>query len=338
MVGGIRLMAQEEQKELSRIERELVLQYLRDDNVPVTVTLEQKPNQQEADLSSGTTSLADDDRVPASAIFPVAIPAEQMTVLEQGIILLKNSMRETMRTVQPFLGKTVRVQFYFNRVGLYFVTMMKECSQGLALVVPSAIYRIPDVSTQKDYDFSATITYEAAENNRVSLACRATDAYPLFTLPAWGDIELSRQKDAKAILELIVENVRAGTEAPIGNGLHLFPVCRYLTEPKSQETEAVQGRQEPFTVLYVDEEKLVLGSRNHDVVLQKDLDCEIQLTFSVTTHAAFKRIIKVNATVQSEYRFAEDADTVCFVLSYKSVKEEDVRFLYERLRGKLMEG
>ncbi len=34
-------------KELSRIERELVLQYLRDDNVPVTVTLEQKPQQQE---------------------------------------------------------------------------------------------------------------------------------------------------------------------------------------------------------------------------------------------------------------------------------------------------
>ena len=331
-------MAQEEQKELSRIERELVLQYLRDDNVPVTVTLEQKPLQQEADLSSGTTDLADNDRVPASAIFPVAIPAEQMTVLEQGIILLKNSMRETMRTVQPFLGKNVRVQFYFNRVGLYFVTTMKEYSQGLALVVPSAIYRIPDVRTKKDYDFSATISYDADGNNKVNLACQAVDSYPLFTLPAWGDIELSRQKDAKAILELIVENVRAGQEAPIGNGLHLFPVCRYLTEPQSHEAEAVQGRQEPFTVLYVDEEKIVLGSHNHDVVLQKGMDCEVQLLFCVTAHAAFKRTIKVNASVQSEYRFAENADTVCFVLSYKSIKEEDVRFLYERLRGKLMEG
>ena len=32
-----------EQIELTKIERELVLQYLRDDNVPLTVTLEEKP-------------------------------------------------------------------------------------------------------------------------------------------------------------------------------------------------------------------------------------------------------------------------------------------------------
>ena len=38
----------QEEKELTRIERELVLQYLRDDNVPLTVTLEEKPEQSEA--------------------------------------------------------------------------------------------------------------------------------------------------------------------------------------------------------------------------------------------------------------------------------------------------
>ena len=34
-----------ENKELTKIERELVLQYLMDDNVPLTVTLEKKPEQ-----------------------------------------------------------------------------------------------------------------------------------------------------------------------------------------------------------------------------------------------------------------------------------------------------
>ena len=324
-------------KELSRIERELVLQYLRDDNVPVTVTLEQKPQQQDANLSGGTTSLDDDSRVPASAIFPVAIPAQQMTVLEQGIILLKNSMRETMRTIQPFLGKTVRVQFYFNRMGLYFITTMKECSQGLALVVPSAIYRIPDTTVSHDYEFSASLSYDADGGSPVSLSCISVPEYPLFTLPAWGDIELSKQKDAKAILELIVENVRAGKEEPIGNGLHLFPVCRFLTNPPAQEAESVQGRMRPYTVLYVDEGKLVLGSTNPNEVLQKGQTYSLALSFAVKAHSAFRRVIRTSARAISEFRFAEEDNAACFVLSFEDIKEEDIRFLYERLRGKRME-
>src|SRR5574344_1468256 len=141
-----------EEKELTGIERELVLQYLRDDNVPLTVTLEEKPEQTETEVTGDKTRLPEkNERVPASAVFPVAIKSQQMTVLNQGIILLKNDVR----TVQPFLGKTVRVQFYFNRLGLYFITTMKNCSQGLALVVPSSIKRIIDVPVTNEYDLSA---------------------------------------------------------------------------------------------------------------------------------------------------------------------------------------
>ena len=47
----------QEEKELTRIERELVLQYLRDDNVPLTVTLEEKPEQAEASLVDSKTDV-----------------------------------------------------------------------------------------------------------------------------------------------------------------------------------------------------------------------------------------------------------------------------------------
>ena len=63
-----------EETELTQIERELVLQYLRDDNVPLTVTLEDKPEMSDADIvDDKTIGTSDESRVPASAIFPVAV-------------------------------------------------------------------------------------------------------------------------------------------------------------------------------------------------------------------------------------------------------------------------
>ena len=45
-----------QEKELTGIERELVLQYLRDDNVPLTITLEEKPLMTETELSENKTA------------------------------------------------------------------------------------------------------------------------------------------------------------------------------------------------------------------------------------------------------------------------------------------
>ena len=65
--------------ELTGIERQLVLQYLVDGNVPVTVT-------------EVKTAVEDNEKIKSltSGVFPVALPGEQMTVLDQGIILLQN--------------------------------------------------------------------------------------------------------------------------------------------------------------------------------------------------------------------------------------------------------
>ena len=120
-----------ETSKLTGIERELVLQYLIDGNVPVTVT------PIDEDESDG-----DDEKVkPATAaLFPIAIKAEQLKVLEQGIILLTNPPQN----VRDFIDKKVRVEFYFNRLGLYFETKIKQIKAGLALVIPSSINRIQD--------------------------------------------------------------------------------------------------------------------------------------------------------------------------------------------------
>ena len=68
-----------ENNNLTGIERQLVLQYLIDGNVPVTVTPTEKNNG------------AEDAIQPlSSAVFPVALKAEQIASGGNGIILLKN--------------------------------------------------------------------------------------------------------------------------------------------------------------------------------------------------------------------------------------------------------
>ena len=132
-----------ENKPLTGIERELVLRYLLDGNVPVTVTPVESAN-----VSNEIRSLS-------SEIFPVAIKADNISVLKEGIILLINPPQ----SVIDFEGRAVRVEFYFNRVGLYFVSEMRRVSSGPALVIPERIYRIEDTVVKQKYDFSAILYY-----------------------------------------------------------------------------------------------------------------------------------------------------------------------------------
>ncbi|MCR5081775.1 MAG: hypothetical protein K6B17_10560 [Treponema sp.] len=323
-----------EQQELTGIERELVIQYLRDDNVPLTVTLEEKPSMAEVDFDQEKTQLPDEEkRIPASAVFPVAIKADQISVLNQGIILLKNQAR----TVQPFLGKQVRVQFYFNHLGLYFITEMKECSKGLALVVPAKIYRIPDVTPKVDYDFTGELCYEV-ENSIVKIDCLPLAGYKIFTQPKWGDIPDQNQIEAKSLLERFVNEVKSGEASPVGNGLQLLTIVKYLCERKKYESpEAVQGRIKPFNMIYVDDKRIVLAAGEGTEELSDSFDYNIILSFSISGNKIFKRRVSIECSVENSYINANNPHVKCYSLKYKGLKEEDYRFIYERITGRFFD-
>ena len=69
-----------EHDKLTGIERELVLQYLIDGNVPVTLTPVEEP------LSSNAEDTEGEIRSLTSQIFPVAIKGEHMQVKKDGVI------------------------------------------------------------------------------------------------------------------------------------------------------------------------------------------------------------------------------------------------------------
>lgn len=306
-----------ESNSLSGIERELVLQYLIDGNVPVTITpIDDSENNEGSEIKPAS-----------SAIFPVALKGEQIKVLEQGIILLTNPPK----SVQKFQTKNVRVEFYFNRLGLYFNTELKEVKSGLALVIPSSINRITELEKERPLDFSATLFYSCKEKTDVHINCYPLEGYRLFSKPIWSDVPEDLQQKTKSYLEEFIAHARK--QGTAGNGLQLIPVCRYLSESK-EKMQAVEGRAEPLDIIYADYERIVFASTASNMHLDSGAEYALELTFPIESTVIKTRKMFLTCCVEALYQNDEKTFTTA-VCRYTSIKEEDVRFLYEKSTNKI---
>lgn len=318
-----------ESTKLTGIERELVLQYLIDGNVPVTVTpIEgESDNSDNADNADGAADSSDKDKVrPAtSALFPIAIKAEQLKVLEQGIILLTNPPQNVL----SFIDKKIRVEFYFNRLGLFFETKIKAIKAGLALVIPSSISRIQeDDEPPRQSEFSARLFYSVNSKSDMHIDCFPAAGYNIFSRPVWKDIAEESQKKAKAYLEEFI--VHARKKGVAGSGVQLIPVVRYLAEQRVK-MQSVQGRQSPLDVLFINHERIVLAAKSDAIDLREGAEYAAELLFPIRQPVAERKIF-ATCRVESNYSDDEDAFT-CAVCRFTSLQEEDVRFLYEKCVG-----
>ena len=307
-----------ENKPLTGIERELVLRYLLDGNVPVTVT----------PVESATVS--NEIRSLSSEIFPVAIKADNISVLKEGIILLINPPQ----SVIDFEGRAVRVEFYFNRVGLYFVSEMRRVSSGPALVIPERIYRIEDTVVKQKYDFSAILYYSVSSGKDVNFPCYPADGFKLFARPVWADIKQEQQHNAKSLLENFV--VQAKKNAASGNGIQLISICRYLTQDKTSVFESLQDRVHPFDILFVNHERIVVGfDRNPPIKLADGEEYALKMSFSLKDAPAVMRDVYVTCTVSNIYSDA-GGESKAADCPFTSIQEEDLRFLYEKTTSTIM--
>lgn len=311
-----------EHSKLTGIERELVLQYLIDGNVPVTLT----PIEEE--LSSDSEDKELEIRSLTSQIFPVAIKGEHIKVKKNGEILLENPVQ----SVASFAGKTVKVEFYFNRVGLYFISPVKETKKGLTLLIPDQIERIADIEEDSDYDFSSVIYFDCKSRRDLNLKCIPENDIELFVRPVWKIIPLEYQKKAKELLEVFVE--QAKLEKNAGNGIQLIPVCKYLTEPHTNGLEAMENRVKPLSILFVDHERLVLGMESKACTFFINEEYGIKLSFSIKRGPILTRDIFVTSIVNKIYRSADGLHS-CVDFRYTTMQEEDLRFLYEKTTSTL---
>ena len=294
-------------EKLTGIERELVLQYLIDGNVPVTVT----PVESEND--------ADTIHSVPSQIFPVVIKGENVKVSKSGEISLKNLPQSAVN----LKSKKVKVEFYFNRVGVFFESKISETKDGYTIELPKEISRIQDVEEEHLYDFSSVIYFDFNNKKDLNIKCVPSKIVELFERPVWKLIPLENQKKAKDLLEKFVEEAKVQKNA--GNGLLLIPVCNYLTFENTQ-FESIENRQKPVEILYIDHERIVVGFEQNDDFVQNE-EFGIKLIFSLKKGPILTRDIFVTAFVNKIYK---NENKFCIDFKYTTLQEEDMRFLYEK--------
>ena len=144
---------------LSGIERDLVVSYLCDCNVPFTLV----PSQ------------------PTDRLFSFTTGQGGVRILPEGIILFT----DPWGLPQDLIGQQVSLRFYFKKLGLSFASLVSSTKSGaMALVVPREILRIPDASENAGTGFSCNVFLgEAFSGQR--LACSLREDYPLFMPWVW---------------------------------------------------------------------------------------------------------------------------------------------------------
>ena len=267
--------------ELTGIERQLVLEYLMDGNSPVTITLVKDTDE---------TSASE----PVSAVFPVALRAEQIKVLGQGIILLKNAPDST----ELFAGKMVRVKFYFNKLALFFVTKVQRASTGLALVIPSAISKVEDeqpVDNDKP-GFSVTIFYKSGSKNgqKIDIRCNLDERFPLFV-----------RGDYKKLTD------------------------RYFSVEIMEREESIAERIHAPTVIYLDSESVVFASKKNDMTLSHGCEYALLLRFPIAGPIK-ERKVYLSCVVDEIFENYE-CNRLCARAKFSSIREEDERFLSDKI-------
>lgn len=303
-------------KELTGIERELVIKYLIDGNVPVTITpvIEKK----ETEIKAVQT-----------LVLPIAVKGEKVSVLEEGIVFLQNPP-ESIKKIE---NENIKVEFYFNRVGLFFNSVLKSSKYGSYIIIPDKIERIESVAESKKYDFSAILYYSVNSNENLNFLCVPANNFNLFTRPVWSSIALENQKEAKSYLENFV--ISAKKSKTVGTGIQLINVCKYLVENNVEEFQEVEGLVKPFKILFVDHERILLAfSKNDSISLDLDKEYALKMSFSLSDKKTFTRDIFVTIKVCSIY--SNDKNTkFCADCSFSQIQNEDLRFLYEKTTSSL---
>ncbi|MBP5746749.1 MAG: hypothetical protein J6W63_00090 [Treponema sp.] len=305
-------MAGETFENITKLERDVVIKAFGEQNIPLTITMQRSPNH---------------NYVYANEFFPVVLSPDSYKVMGDGSGLIRKSIQDAAM----FVGKECRVEFYFNKLGLFFNTKIVERREGYFFSVPEQITRIHDPAKETaatDLSFKASLSFAARGNSSVSYECiPPCEDYGHFRKPVFSDIPVEFQSAAKNMLGGFIADAKKSMAPSIGNGLHLIPICRYLVTPLAVRTVSFQGRVEPMDIIFVDEQRFVAATGNTTNLLELEGEYVLTFEFDIRPEHHLKRTIKIPCTVENIYSAQEKK---CFVCRYLGIKAEDSRFIMEK--------
>ena len=114
----------------------------------------------------------------------------------------------------------------------------------------------------------------------------------------------------------------------VTDSVSMLPVCRYLSAPHAIIPDSIQGRVQPFDILFINETYIIFGSTNGKNLLQKG--SEYPVSIFVKLPVGKREIFSI---VLVSRIFSNKDGISCFVCKYTTLEEEDRRFLFERING-----
>ena len=298
-------------KELSRCERDVVLQSMAEDMVDVTV--------KSKEFGAGY------------AMFPVAVNACNLRIENENELIIDISLK---RSLEPFMETEVTVQFYFNHMGLCFDSVLKAHPEGYCIKIPNSVRRLEKPAEKKSWNFYGDISFTDENNRRTSVSCIPCSGYTLFDIPSWASVPDDIREQTQEVSSQILQDY-AIMRLSAGDTLFLINASRYVTENLVRDVEYVEGTFKPLEIIYIDDERIVLGTRDAVHPINIGSDYELNMYALLGSNSRIKRRLSVNIMVEYEYSSSVNGSCV-FVCRFTSMQAEDRRYLYEKTAGSLL--
>lgn len=218
---------------------------------------------------------------------------------------------------------------------LKHIAKLEKCEKNQLLenlfAKEKKILYIPEgkISKKNYFPYEATFISSDFEENR-NLFFEKEVYIPLFH----KDIENS----PCTICSIIQDSVTI-SPLEIEDSITALPICKFLVS-KAENIDSIQGRAVPLDILYLNDNSIILGLKKGTFPLQKGSEYPISLfvTLPIGKREIFitmyvSRVYESSSFFASDNSF--DSNKTIAVCRFTSIKEEDRRFLFEKLYKKV---
>lgn len=236
--------------------------------------------------------------------------------------------------LSPFLKEKILVSFYFNSLGLCFVSKIASRGNSFFIVLPDDFYSIKE-KNENSSEISAVIFYDCStleksfEKRNIPISCTFDDDFRLFETPKFDSSDENLNSRIKIWISKLFSQSKKDRKT-FGNGLFLIQAGKYLLREKEQKIESIKGRKKTPTLIYLDDERIVFASEKENMILSDGKSYRLSLSFPLPPPLK-KRVIELVFTVEDVFSNQEGTRLCAFSL-ISEIKAEDKRFLGEMMR------
>ncbi len=186
------------------------------------------------------------------------------------------------------------VFFYYNGRGLFFESVLRHVKNGFAIVIPEFIYKQDDIGNGVLQNLKCFLS-NSSDETEGKISCIPTDKFPLF----------SKVDETQIPMQFFSENFIS-------------------------DTPSVEGRILPPYLLYLSDTELFIGCLTSKIhfSIGETFFLELAIPF-----AFFERKIFCKATLEDKFQVETSTEKTCYKFSLSNLKQEDARYLYEKING-----